>query len=116
MYARLTGGHKAAVTKLLALGSKEENGPDLLLSAAADGSIAVWEPSAAAPQGPDKERLPKVSPAHPARLEMAVLLADSIRDVQGASWSPCGSDADSLLPWAMQSATHATACAATIHW
>ena len=76
------------MTKLLTLGSKEENGPDLLLSAAADGSIAVWEPSAAAPQGPDKERLPKVRPA---RLKLAELLADSIRDVQGASWSNCGS-------------------------
>ena len=93
MYARLTGGHKAAVTKLLALGSKEENGPDLLLSAAADGSIA-----------------------RPARLKLAVLLADSIRDVQGASWSPCGSDTDPLLPCAMQSATHATECGATIRW
>lgn len=61
MYARLTGGHKAAVTGLQVLGSKEENGHDLLLSAAADGSIAVWEPSSAAPQGPDKERTPKVA-------------------------------------------------------
>ena len=101
------------MTQLLALGSKEENGPDLLLSAAADGSIAVWEPSAAAPQGPDKERLPKVSPA---RLTMTVLLADSIRDAQGASWSTCGSDADPSLPCAMQSATHPTECGATISW
>lgn len=61
MYARLTGGHKAAVTQLQVLGSKEESGHDLLLSAAADGSVAVWEPSSAAPQGPDKERTPKVA-------------------------------------------------------
>jgi len=60
VYARLVGGHKAAVTKLQVLGSKEEDGHDLLLSAGADGSIAVWEPSSAAPRGPDKERLPKV--------------------------------------------------------
>ncbi len=65
MYARLVGGHKAAVTKLQVLGSKEEDGHDLLLSAGADGSIAVWEPSSAAPRGPDKERLPKV---HDSRL------------------------------------------------
>ena len=61
VYARLTGGHKAAITELQVLGSKEENGHDLLLSAAADGSVAVWEPSSAAPQGPDKERTPKVA-------------------------------------------------------
>ena len=60
VYARLVGGHKAGVTKLQVLGSKEENGHDLLLSAGADGSVAVWEPSSAAPAGPDKERLPKV--------------------------------------------------------
>lgn len=60
VYARLVGGHKAAVTKLQVLGNKEENGHDLLLSAGADGSVAVWEPSSAAPSGPDKERLPKV--------------------------------------------------------
>ena len=34
VYARLIGGHKAAVTQLQVLGSKEENGHDLLLSAA----------------------------------------------------------------------------------
>lgn len=61
VYARLVGGHKAGVTKLQVLGSKEENGHDLLLSAGADGSVAVWEPSSAAPAGPDKERLPKVA-------------------------------------------------------
>ena len=61
VYARLVGCHKAAVTKLQVLGSKEENGHDLLLSAGADGSVAVWEPASAAPSGPDKERLPKVT-------------------------------------------------------
>lgn len=61
VYARLVGGHKAAVTALQVLGSREEAGHDLLISASVDGSVAVWEPSSSAPQGPDKERLPKVS-------------------------------------------------------
>lgn len=60
VYAKLTGGHKSTVTKLLVLGGREQGGPDLLLSSAADGTVAVWEPSAAAPQGPDKEISPKV--------------------------------------------------------
>lgn len=60
MYAKLTGAHKSAVTKLLVLGGREQGGPDLLLSCSADGTIAVWEPSAAAPQGPDKEIAAKV--------------------------------------------------------
>ena len=87
------------MTKLLALGSKEENGPDLLLSAAADGSIAVWEPSAAAPQGPDKERLPKVSLA---RLKIARTAG---RDTQSytrrLSKRPCCFNTAPVLPSTM---------------
>ena len=44
--ARLVGGHKSAVTALLALPSREPGGPDALVSAGADGTVAVWEPSA----------------------------------------------------------------------
>ena len=40
------GGHKSAVTALLALPSREPGGPDALISAGADGTVAVWEPSA----------------------------------------------------------------------
>lgn len=47
MYAKLVGGHKGAVTGLLPLGSVAPGGPDRLLSAGADGTIAVWEPSTA---------------------------------------------------------------------
>lgn len=47
VYAKLVGGHKGAVTALLPLGSVAPGGPDRLLSAGADGTIAVWEPSTA---------------------------------------------------------------------
>lgn len=61
VYAKLVEGHKSsAVNALRVLGAKEEGGPDLLLSAGADGAVALWEPSAAAPAGPDKEVKPKV--------------------------------------------------------
>lgn len=46
VHARLVQGHKGAVTALLALPSREPGGPDALVSAGADGTIAVWEPSA----------------------------------------------------------------------
>lgn len=49
MYAKLTGAHKGAVTSMLPLGSKEPAGPDRLVTAAADGTVAVWEPSLATP-------------------------------------------------------------------
>ncbi len=61
VYAKLTGAHKSSVTKLLVLGAREQGGPDFLLSCSADGTVAVWEPSAAAPQGPDKEISAKVT-------------------------------------------------------
>lgn len=47
-YARLVGAHKAAVTKLLVVGGKEPGSPDALVSAAADGTIAYWQPSMSA--------------------------------------------------------------------
>jgi hypothetical protein len=49
VYAKLAGGHKGAVTGMLPLGSKEPAGPDRLVTAAADGTVAVWEPSLATP-------------------------------------------------------------------
>lgn len=67
VYAKLTGAHKSSVTKLLVLGAREQGGPDFLLSCSADGTVAVWEPSAAAPQGPDKEISAKVTWAAPLR-------------------------------------------------
>ena len=41
VYAKLTGVHKGAVTALLPMGSLEPGGPDRLISAGADGTIAV---------------------------------------------------------------------------
>ena len=53
-YARLVGAHKTAVTKLVSVGGKEPGSPDALVSAAADGTIAYWQPSlSAAGQGFD---------------------------------------------------------------
>ncbi len=51
VYAKLTGAHKAAVTGILPLGSTEPGGPDRLVTAAADGTIAVWQPSLATSGG-----------------------------------------------------------------
>ena len=55
VYARLVGSHKGAVTAMVTLGSKQPEGPDLLVTAASDGTISVWDPSAAAPRGAEKE-------------------------------------------------------------
>ena len=60
MHAKLVEGHKSAVSALRVLGAREEGGPDLLLSCGADGGVAVWEPSGAAPAGPDKAGKPQV--------------------------------------------------------
>lgn len=45
--ARLAGGHKATVTKLVAIGGKDASSPEQLVSAAADGTVALWDPSSA---------------------------------------------------------------------
>ena len=60
MHAKLGGGHKGAVKALTALAAPQPGGADLLLSAGADGTIALWEPSAAAPRDVDREISPKV--------------------------------------------------------
>lgn len=41
------GGHKTGVTKLLVVGGKEPGSADGLISAAADGTVAAWQPSTA---------------------------------------------------------------------
>ena len=53
--ARLVGGHKGAITHLIAIPGKSSTSPELLVSAAADGSIAIWDPSGVALKGPEKE-------------------------------------------------------------
>lgn len=63
MHAKLVGGHKGAVTALAALAAPQPGGADLLLSAGADGIIALWEPSAAPPRDVDREISPKVHAA-----------------------------------------------------
>lgn len=57
VYAKLAGVHKAAVTALLTMGSLEPGGADRLLSASADGVVALWTPSAKT-RTPDAEHMP----------------------------------------------------------
>lgn len=59
VYAKLTGGHKSAVTVLLPFASEAPGGPDRLVSASADGSIAIWDPSQTPVRGSDREMAPK---------------------------------------------------------
>ncbi|KAK9807986.1 hypothetical protein WJX73_010745 [Symbiochloris irregularis] len=74
--ARLTAGHKAAVTSLVVVGAKEVGAPDILVSASADGSIAVWHPSTSAVKLPDKEIAPKLTfKAHDSEIHSALLIA-----------------------------------------
>ncbi|KAL6767394.1 hypothetical protein ACKKBF_B35090 [Auxenochlorella protothecoides x Auxenochlorella symbiontica] len=57
----LVGAHKGAVTALQVLGSEAANGADRLISAGADGTVAVWEPSTAAyGPGPRREISPRL--------------------------------------------------------
>ena len=58
VYAKLQG-HKGAVTALLPLAAEAEGGPDLLVSASADGTLAVWDPSRTPARGPDRELPPQ---------------------------------------------------------
>lgn len=57
MYAKLSGVHKAAITALLPMGSLEPSGADRLLSASADGTVALWTPSITT-RTPDAEHIP----------------------------------------------------------
>lgn len=46
---------------MLPLASEAPGGPDMLLTASADGSVAVWDPSRSPTKGPDREIAPKHS-------------------------------------------------------
>jgi hypothetical protein len=74
VYAKLAGGHKGAVTALLPLGSPSPGGPDRLISASADGSVAVWDPSRTPARGADREMAPaKTFKAHDGAVRSAAL-------------------------------------------
>lgn len=45
VYAKCAGGHTKSVTAMQVIGPAVPGGPDRLVSASADGSIAVWDPS-----------------------------------------------------------------------
>ena len=70
-YARLVGGHKLGVTKLLVIGGKDTTSPDRLVSAGADGTVALWDPSAAARGAAAKE----VSPVSTAKVHDSEILS-----------------------------------------
>ncbi|KAL4855688.1 hypothetical protein ACK3TF_003771 [Chlorella vulgaris] len=55
VYGKLSGAHGKAVTAMLPLASEVPGGPDMLLSASADGTLAVWDPSRSPMKGPDRE-------------------------------------------------------------
>jgi hypothetical protein len=63
-YAKLVGAHKAGVTKLLTIGGRGLGGPDRLASAGADGTVAMWDPSAA-PPGPGAKEISPAATAKP---------------------------------------------------
>lgn len=99
VHAKLVGGHKGAVTALAALAPAQPGGPDRLLSAGADGTVALWEPSAAAPREVDRETAPKAraAPGPAARAQRQCPQAPARRagGVQGARGRGAG---DAAVP------------------
>ncbi|KAL4432170.1 hypothetical protein ABPG77_005932 [Micractinium sp. CCAP 211/92] len=61
VYAKLSGAHGKAVTAMLPLASEAPGGPDMLLTASADGTLAVWDPSRTPVRGADRELAPRHS-------------------------------------------------------
>jgi WD40 repeat protein len=56
VFAKLAGGHRGSITALLPFAAADgPMGPDRLLSASSDGSIAIWDPSRTATRGSDRE-------------------------------------------------------------
>lgn len=55
VYGKLAGAHRGAITSLLVLGSEEPGGPDRLISASADGTVALWDPSRTPRRGAERE-------------------------------------------------------------
>lgn len=76
VHARLGGVHKSAVTELITLSAKEAGSPDGLVSTAADGTVAVWEPSVSTIKLPEREITAKHSfKAHDGEILSAALIA-----------------------------------------
>jgi WD40 repeat protein len=76
VYAKLAGGHRGAITALLPLGAAAPGGPDRLVSASADGSVAVWDPSRTPVRGAGREIAPaKAFKAHDSGVRSAALFA-----------------------------------------
>ena len=56
-----SGAHSKGVTALLPLASEAPGGPDRLLSAGADGTLALWDPSLTVARGADRDMSAKHS-------------------------------------------------------
>ena len=59
VFAKLSGGHRSSITSLQVIGSEDgPAGPERLVSASADGTIAIWDPSKSPMHGSDREISP----------------------------------------------------------
>lgn len=97
---RRSGAHGKAVTAMLPLASEAPGGPDMLLTASADGTLAVWDPSRASVKGADREMAPRHafkahdsgvtvgSTARPRRLLAASLPGVALPRPACALWRP----------------------------
>lgn len=88
--AKLAGGHKGGVTKLLPVAGRDAAAPERLASAAVDGTIALWDPSTAGLGAAGAVR--EVSPAAMAKphdgeiFSMAVVVAQTNSLGSAAPW------------------------------
>lgn len=81
-----SGAHGKAVTAMLPLASEAPGGPDMLLTASADGTLAVWDPSRTPVRGADRELAPRHSfKAH----DNGITVRGGAQQAQRAACSVC---------------------------
>lgn len=95
---------------MLPLASEKPGGPDMLLTASADGTLAVWDPSLTAVRGADREMSAKHSfKAHDSGVAVSAGVHDELRTVVGQvgretggfvqAGKPCGRHGTRLAVW-----------------